>query len=381
MSLNVLGYAGFFKQYLKEISLFLQELQLQHFRCFEDKKIIFNAPITVITGNNGAGKTSIVEAIYYLSYFKSFRSHVIAELMQSGWDSFFLKGQFLAEELMQQHTIQIGYSQKKKSIKFDQKQITSHKDILSLFQIVTLTEDDSDLIKGYPAGRRAFIDQAVLLANPEFLDLYREFKQVLQHRNALLERYSNNDRIEFEIWTQKLWQISIKIQQYRQIMMVQIQQSVNQLIDQFFDGVYEISITYDSKIIAIDEKFDGFMLKIGRVLYQEIAWKRSLFGAHLDDLIFQIRGKKARIFASRGQQKLISLLCKLALTRIDSGNQAKPLLLIDDFISDFDKIRLKNLIQFFTTCNNQIIITAPFCDSNLKELLEKADPDVISISP
>lgn len=361
--------------------MFLQELELQHFRCFEDKKLIFNAPITVITGNNGAGKTSIVEAIYYLSYFKSFRSHVISELMQSGGDSFFLRGQFLIQDLMEQHTIQIGYSQKKKSIKFDQKQITSHKDILSLFQIVTLTEDDSDLIKGYPAGRRAFIDQAVLLANPEFLDLYREFKQVLQHRNVLLERYNNKDKLEFEIWTKKLWQISVQIQRYRQIMMAQIEQLVNQLIDQFFDGVYEISITYDSKIMLIDETLDVFMLKIGAIFYQEIAWKRSLFGVHLDDLVFQIRGKKARIFASRGQQKLISLLCKLALTRIDSSNQAKPLLLIDDFISDFDQIRLKNLIQFFTICKNQIIITAPFYDVNFQGLFEKADPDVIFISP
>ena len=71
--------------------MFLKELQLQQFRCFTDKKLYFSAPITLITGNNGVGKTSIVEAIYYLSYFKSFRSHVISDLMHVGTESFFFK--------------------------------------------------------------------------------------------------------------------------------------------------------------------------------------------------------------------------------------------------------------------------------------------------
>ena len=97
--------------------MFLQDLQLQQFRCFADKKISFRAPITLITGDNGAGKTSIIEAIYYLSYFKSFRSHLTSELMHAGSDSFFLKGNFYSESMQLQHDIAIGYSQKKKSVK------------------------------------------------------------------------------------------------------------------------------------------------------------------------------------------------------------------------------------------------------------------------
>lgn len=360
--------------------MFLEELELQHFRCFANKKISFSSPITLITGNNGSGKTSIIEAIYYLSYFKSFRAHTMTELMYTGSDSFFLKGNFSLAKMDESHFIQVGYGQKKKSIKFDQKQITSYKEVLSMFQVVTLTEDDIDLIKGYPASRRTFIDQAVLLAHPEALDLYREFRQVLSNRNALLEKYSaQGDKLELEIWTQKLWEVSVKIQSYRQDVMLIIQKTVNELIDQFFDGVYEITIRYDAKVIVPGQLADEFMMQIGHIEHQERAMKRSLFGAHLDDLIFQIRGKKARIFASRGQQKLISLLCKLALASIQSGSRGKPLLLIDDFISDFDKIRLQNLIHFFLSCQNQIIMTAPSYDSDLKELLENTDLDVITL--
>lgn len=355
--------------------MFLQHLQLQQFRCFEEKQLLFTQPLTLLIGDNGAGKTSIIEAVYYLSYFKSFRSHMVSDLMYSGTDSFFLKGTFSLQNNDEQHDIQVGYSQKKKSIKFDQKQITSYKEVLSFFQVITLTEDDIDLIKGYPAHRRSFIDQAVLLHTPQALDVYKEFKQILHHRNALLERFNKGgvDKLEFEIWTQKLWEASIKIQNFRKETINKVQIAVNQLIAQFFDGIYRIDIGYDAKMIDSDAGFDSFWMQYPKIAYQEQAWKRSMFGAHLDDLVFQIRGQKARIFASRGQQKLISLLCKLSLMLIQSDNQLKPLLLIDDFISDFDAVRLGNLINFFLSCQNQIIMTTPILDLELKRLLGNAD--------
>lgn len=361
--------------------MFLQELHLQQFRCFADKKLSFSAPLTLITGDNGVGKTSIIEAIYYLSYFKSFRSSTVSDLMHGDSSSFFLKGQFSIHNLESEHVIQIGYSEKKKFIKFDQKQLKSHKQLLSLFQVVTLTEDDIDLIKGYPASRRAFIDQAVLLSNPELLELYRKFRLILAHRNAFFEQYYQNvDFNEFEIWTKKLLEITLQIQQYRENLIGQIEQIVNQLLKQFFNEIYQISIIYDSKVVSLSDSEDLSLHKIKQLLHQERAIKRSLFGAHLDDLVFQINGQKARIYASRGQQKLICLLCKLSLILIESGNQVKPLLLIDDFLSDFDKIRIVNLIDFFISRQNQIIITAPFLDFEMKSLFQKAHSDELSIN-
>ena len=360
--------------------MFLQELELQQFRCFSEKKINFAAPVTLITGDNGVGKTSIIEAIYYLSYFKSFRSHIMSDLMHAGSNSFFLKGLFNLETLAEGHAIQVGYSAHKKSIKKNKKSVTSYKEVLSMFRVVTLTEDDIDLIKGYPSNRRAFIDQAVVLAYPESVELYKKFKQILHQRNAFLEQsmhYFNAS--EFDIWTQNLAEITAKIQILRQSVMVQIEKMVNELINQFFDGIYKISLIYEPKVVIFDEKQDIVRFFIDRLQNQERMIKRSLFGSHLDDLIIQLNGQKAQIFASRGQQKLISLLCKLSLILIQRDNQEKPLLLIDDFISDFDQIRIKNLINFLISCQNQIIITAPFFDTVLKDLLHKADPDVISL--
>ncbi|MFA5999030.1 MAG: DNA replication and repair protein RecF [Candidatus Babeliales bacterium] len=362
--------------------MFLTKLQLQQFRCFIDTTFSFSSPITLITGNNGAGKTSIIEAIHYLCYFKSFRSHIVTDLLYHEADSFFLRGHFtLEQEPEMSHIIQVGYGNKKKIIKLDQKNVTSFKDTFPYFKVITLTEDDIDLIRGYPAGRRAFADQAVLFSKPEALDTYRDFKHILHSRNALLVQsaFKGLDKLEFDVWSEKLWDSSMKIQQYRQTELKVIEKVVNSLIDQYFDGVYEVEIAYDAKWVTLGESFEDFLRKTAHLTRQELVMKRSMYGAHLDDLIFHIKGKKARMFASRGQQKLVSLLCKLALISISDKHSSLPLILIDDFISDFDKIRLKNLIHFFLSCKNQIIITSPFCDSELESLIAKAHPDVISI--
>ena len=361
--------------------MFLHELELQNFRCFEQKKLAFTKPITFITGTNGIGKTSLIEAIHYLCYFKSFRSHVISDVIHSGSDSFFLKGVFdrtydLQEEA---HTIQVGYSGHKKSIKLDQKAVTSYKQIMSFFQVITLTEDDIDLIKGYPAQRRAFIDQAVLLSNNASFDTYASFRKILAHRNSLLSHGRAVDVVELDIWTQSLWNVTVQIQKLRLDTLKLVINSVNRLLDEYFDGIYEVNITYDHKYVHPEQSYEEFVKKSWHLSDQEKAMKRSMYGAHLDDLIIQIKGKKAKIFASRGQQKLISLLCKLSLAVLLKSKEDAPILLIDDFISDFDKIRLKQLALFFQKCKNQIIITAPFCDLELQELFKNADLELVSL--
>lgn len=360
--------------------MFLYELELKQFRCFEKKKVEFKKSLTLITGDNGTGKTSLAEAIHYLCYVKSFRTSNPLDLVYKNSDTFFLKGSFSpVDKMLESQTIQIGYAHKKKAIKIDGKAVTTHKDIFQVFQVVTLLEDDINLITGYPSGRRSFIDQATTFLHPKYLDVYRNFKKILQSRNALL-MYHTIDNLELEIWTQKLWQASIEIQKYRRNVLQQIEKVVNSLLNKYFDSVYDISIGYESKHVNLEESFEQFLKRSLYLLRQERMYKRSSFGAHLDDIIIKMKNQNAKIYASRGQQKLISLLCKLSLISLAEQNKFLPIIIIDDFIADFDKKRLQNIINFLLKCENQVIITTPFYDSDLKKIVEKADPDVISMN-
>jgi len=254
------------------------------------------------------------------------------------------------------------YFQRKKSIKIDKQPITSYKQILSHFQVITLTEDIIDIIRGYPATRRAFIDQAVLFSEPDSLDIYSKFKHIVQHRNALLVSTKNIDVIEFETWTYSLWEYSIKIQLYRRKALENIEKAVNLLLNQYFEGIYSISLQYESKHLDSYGTFDNFMANLSKIADQERILKRSLFGAHLDDIYINVINKKARNYASRGQQKLIAFLCKTSLS-ISNDLETLPILLIDDFISDFDKIRLEQMSNFLVSCKNQVILTIPTHES------------------
>lgn len=361
--------------------MFLHDLEIKQFRCFSAQKFSFSKQFTLIIGDNGTGKTSLAEAIHYLCYMKSFRSSNLSDLVGHSYDAFFLKGRFSsAFESDSDHFIQVGYCDKKKSIKLDNKAVTTYKQIFELFQVITLLEEDIHLIKGYPSERRTFIDQAALFLESGYLDTYRNFKKIVQNRNALLHNPYAIDMLELDIWTEKLWQASQVVQQQRRKVLAVIEQTVNSLLSQYFDNVYQVQMGYESEHVSLDETYEDFKMKINRILGQERALKRSLFGAHLDDFNIQIKGQKARFFASRGQQKLVSLLCKLSLVTLAEKNDFLPILIIDDFIADFDKTRLRNLMDFFVSCKNQVIITTPFYDLELQKIIGFADPDIISMN-
>lgn len=371
--------SSYFKGQEKEGTLFLHNLEIKQFRCFDHKRFAFSKQFTLVTGNNGTGKTSLAEAIHYLCYMKSFRCTNVADLMSHESNSFFLKGNFTTELSQEsEHSIQVGYADKKKAIKLDNKAVTTYKQIFELFQVITLLEEDIHLIKGYPSERRSFIDQAALFLDAAYVDSYRSFKRIVQHRNALLHA-PRIDKLEFEIWTEKLWAASLQVQQQRKEVLLQIQNTVNMLLKDHFEGIYEVVFDYEAVHTIPNESFNVFKSRLAPIFLQEQAFKRSLFGAHLDDFHIQLKGQKARFFASRGQQKLVSLLCKLSLVYLAEQNSFLPVIIIDDFIADFDEIRLTHIMKFLVSCKNQVIITTPFYDSELKKIIGSVDPEIISM--
>ncbi|MBI2352766.1 DNA replication/repair protein RecF [Candidatus Dependentiae bacterium] len=357
--------------------MFLHHLEIRKFRCFSYKEFIFSKQFTLIIGNNGTGKTSLAEAIYYLCYMKSFRSHNVNDLIEHKADSFFLKGTFTNVFLgHDSNVIQVGYSNKKKAIKLNSKSITTYKELFENFQSIILMEDDIYLIKGSPSERRSFIDQAALFLNSTYAETYRNFKRIVQQRNSFLQNQKEHF-LESEIWTEKLWAASITIQDQRQETLSQIEEKVNGFLIKFFDAPFEIHIQYDAIKMVKNEVFSDFKIRCFSLFEQEKLFKRSLFGAHLDDFHITIKNHNARFFASRGQQKLVSLLCKLALMDIAKQNSYLPVLIIDDFIADFDSIKLIHIMKLLSFYKNQVIIITPFYDEELKKIIGSVDPDVI----
>jgi DNA replication and repair protein RecF len=349
----------------------IRRIHLKNFRCFSDRDLSFDAQRLLISGQNGSGKTSLLEALHYACYLRSFRASSPRDLIAFGHNSFFIKIRFDESQASHfEHELLVGFKDKKRLVKIDKHPVNSYKELTSHYRIITISEDDLDLIKGGPETRRSFIDQALLLDNPDFIHHLRAYKQVLRNRNALLQSYGN-DKASYTIWTQQLWQHTKGIQQCRQQKLMALEKRLNSLLSTHFSIPFTMQVDYQSKKDCEESSGEEFLEKHSSLYEQERALGRSLFGAHLDDIAMIFQGKKTKAFASRGQQKMMIVLLKVAQLLEFMEKKGAVTLLLDDFMTDFDNEAGETLLEVLTNLPVQLIFTSPISMSSFgKALLE-----------
>ena len=353
----------------------LQKLHLKNFRCFESETIDFDGPLVLIEGNNGSGKTSLLEALHYTCYLRSFRTHLPRDLIKFGTEGFFIQTTFADQ------TINIGCTGTKKHIKINQKPVSSYKELREHFKIITVTEDDVDIVKESPEKRRSFIDHALLLEKPELITLFKTYKVYLKNRNALLQRHTINNE-ELIIWTKKIWELSKLIQKERTDYLTHLEQSAYQFLVEAWENPCLINFTYQAKKIDFKESWEDFELFWkSEIIFKEKKFRRSLFGSHLDDFLLTFNNKPARLYSSRGQQKLIVLMLKMAQVKQLTAEQGSGVtFLLDDFMTDFDPEVAKKVIKTCLSLKIQLIFTSPLNDSLEKKLLSIYNVQIVNIS-
>jgi len=354
----------------------LVSLQLKNFRCFEEVIFNFKSPIILIEGDNGSGKTSILEALHYLGYLKSFRTHIAKELIKIEKSSFFIKATF--KDDLQTTEIQAGLAGKKRLVKINQKSILSFKELLNSYRVITLTEEDLDLVKLGPENRRNFLDQYILLTNASFLQTCKKYKQILDNRNKILQNQVFDQEV-YLIWTKQLWEQSQIIRDLRRTILQNIEIELNDLLNIYIDKNCLVNLKYEDKEGSWSS-FDNFLNNKNNLLASEKYLGKSMFGSHLDDFHIYFKNKKSRAFASRGQQKLLVLLVKIAQINIlkKEGYQ-NIIFLLDDFITDLDQKNISILSTALLSLKNQLIFTCPISNGYLKELLVSKNAQIIQI--
>lgn len=346
--------------------MIIQKLKLQNFRCFQNQSFDFESSFVVIEGDNGSGKSSFLEAIYFACYLRSFRQYSTKDIIQFDTDHFFISVDFEEKNLNKQNQIRIGFSKKenKKVVKLNKQAVSSYRGLIDHFRVISSSEEDILLVKSYPEFRRSFLNHLLFLDSEDAAKKLRSNKVVLDNRNQFLKQNSHlildkKKLDEIKVWSQQLWQSSLEIEEGRKKYLQILEVKINKLLEKYFNSMFVVKFEYLAKNREGDSFEDFWQNHTQRKLSDELKSRRSMFGAHLDDFQINLSNKKARFFASRGQQKLIVFLLKVAQLQI-LKKQNKPLcFLLDDFLTDFDKNILDLCLKVLEDLDTQIFLTSP----------------------
>ncbi len=320
----------------------LKRIRLLQFRNFNELDLEFGDGLNAIIGPNAIGKTTLLEAIHFLSIGRSFRTNRLQEVIKKGEKSFSIQAFFSKNGVDQ--TLSIFYDGTNKVIKHNQTSYNSFSPLLGLFPTVIYSPFDIELIHGGPPARRFFLNILIAQVNPLYVYYLTRYTKALVNRNALLRK---KQLATIEIWEEDL----IKSAQYLQ----EKRSEVIKAISKMTTGLYK-ELSNDSEVIDIQYKPSKISIPIfTKSRERELSMGYSLFGAHRDDLEITLNGFSAKNYASEGQKRTIIAALKLAETEY-----LKPaILLIDDFGVHLDKSR-KTKFEEKITSLNQLFLTSPY---------------------
>lgn len=312
----------------------------------------------IITGDNGIGKTNLLEAVYYLAFGKSFRTAHDHELIRFSHPFFRITGKF--HKGKENISISAAADKNNKIFKINKIPLERLSELFNYFKTVYFSPSDLDIVTGSPACRRLFLDQAIAQYDPLYLENLRNFRHTLKQRNALLKtKYTSQEK---ETWDTQFIDVSCKVISQRLDYLEHFIPLLVEQYRQFIQNRETIHISYQFSFQLRQDEFSpsAFAKHLRKNEFQENLAQRTLSGPHLDDLEFSINGINARSYASQGQARSLVIITRLVQALLISRNQDDlPLLMFDDVLSDLDQNRAKAILQLLQD-KYQILIASPF---------------------
>lgn len=355
--------------------MIIKTLNIQNFRNYTFLNLELNDKINIIYGENGQGKTNLLESIYLLGFTTSHRTFTSDNLIKSGEETAIVKGKLIKDL---PYNLEIDLSKTKKQIKIDDKIITKNTDYIEKMNVIIFSSEDLNLIKGSPGERRKYFNLELSQLSINYYSALNDFNKLLKIRNEYLKELNQNIPIDlsyFHILTDYLVNKSIFIYQMRN----KFVEKLNKICPPIYEeitGLKGFNIKYVPSIEL--ENFDKENIKrvledaYNNHLEKEIRLKSTLYGPHRDDFTFNLEDNNLKEFGSQGQQKMAVIALKLSEIEIfQDFKHTSPIILLDDVFSDLDNKKKNNLLKHIDK-DMQVIITTTDLDSIDKELLTKA---------
>ncbi len=346
----------------------IDNLSIVNFKNYSEATIGLNPKLNCFVGNNGVGKTNLLDAVYYLCMSKSYFHSSDLYSIKEGNDFLVLQGNFIIDE--KAYEIYCGLKKDKKKVfrknKKEYKRISEH---IGQFPVVMVSPADSSLILGGSEERRRYINAVISQYQPAYLENIIRYNKIIAQRNKLLKNMhgSGNAHDLLDVYNSQLIPLGDEIHAERKLFIEKLNPLFKEFYNNISDGLEQVSIQYNSQL-----NNESFEVLINQNIHADLAAQHTTTGIHKDDLDLTMFTHPIKKIGSQGQQKTFLTALKMAqFVFLSNTKKIPPILLLDDIFDKFDVNRVKQIIHLVSGDNfGQIFITHTN-ELRMKELLEE----------
>ncbi|WP_022825576.1 DNA replication/repair protein RecF [Hymenobacter norwichensis] len=363
--------------------MILETLHLLFFKNYSEANLRLSPRINCFVGDNGSGKTNLLDAIHYLSLTKSAFTTSDAQSIKQEEEFFVVKGRFQSEQTSLEEpepaaaseVIQVSLrAGQKKAVTHDKQAYERISDHIGRYPAVLISPYDTDLIRHGSEERRRYFDSLISQLDHDYLELLITYNHVLRQRNSLLklaaERQGGYDRDYLLVLDEQLVPAGQKIMEARQQFLEEFTPVFQRHYQQLADSREVVTLDYKTQLLEAD------FAKLLRVNERkDLTLQRTTTGPHKDDFVFLMDGLPVKGYGSQGQQKSYVISLKLAqFEMLATRKQHKPLLLLDDIFDRLDEKRITRLLQLVADHTfGQVFLTDTHLDRTDRALADLSE--------
>lgn len=336
----------------------VDRLHLRDFRSYQELDVAFSPGLTVVVGENGNGKTNLVEAIAFLARLKSFRGAPNEALVRRGAEVAVIRGEITCGEREVLIETDIPLTGRMRT-QVNKNRLVRRVDLAEFLTVTVFSPDDLEIVKGGPGGRREFVDDLLADLHPKNDAATAEFAKALKQRNALLKqmggRRDEAAEITLDVWDARITELGERVGVLRSKLLAQLEPMVVEAYAELSarrDHAHSVQLRYASSWFHT-----GLAAALAESRTDDIRRGVSTVGPHRDDIELLIDQMPARTHASQGEQRSMVLALRLAAHRLVTLARGEaPVLLLDDVFSELDAHRSAALLR--TLPDGQKILTS-----------------------
>ncbi|QEE49536.1 DNA replication/repair protein RecF [Flavobacterium alkalisoli] len=323
--------------------MYLKNLSLLNYKNISEANFEFDSKINCFVGKNGIGKTNVLDAIYHLSYGKSYFNPLAIQNIKHGEEFFVIDGTFEKNERTEQIVCSLKKGQKK-VLKRNSKAYDKFSEHIGFIPLVMISPSDNDLIMEGSETRRKFIDSVISQLDPAYLQELISYQKIVAQRNALLKYFAINrtfDKETLSIYNEQLTTLGHVIFEKRKQFLADFIPIFNTHHHAITNSAEDVTLVYQSQL---EEKPLNELLEEN--LQRDKVLQYTSVGIHKDDLSFEIENHPIKKFGSQGQQKSFLIALKLAqFDFIKKQSGVLPILLFDDIFDKLDETRVSKIVE------------------------------------